>query len=356
MKILFTVQGEGRGHFTQAVTLKQMLEANGHEVVRVLVGKSPARQLPAFFSEKINIPILTFCSPNFLPNAHNKKVNLFRTIEFNTSYLGRYIKSLNIVKEAIENSGADLVINFYELITGLVYSIYKPKVKMIAIAHQYLFLHHKFKFPINKIAEIQTLNFFSILTSRNAAKRLALSFYPLSPDPKWSIEVVPPLLRKEVLSTKSEKGDYLHGYMLNSGFSEEIIEWHKEHPEVSLHFFWDKKDAPETLKIDDTLSFHKLNDQRFIEYMAGCRGYATTAGFESVCEAFYMQKPVMMIPAHIEQECNAYDAQMAKAGIFSHKFDLSALLNYLPLYEPDNFFRLWVIEAEERILKALETD
>ena len=356
MKVLFVVQGEGRGHFTQAITLKRMLEANGHEVVRVLVGKSPTRQLPAFFSEKMDVPIRIFNSPNFLPSAHNKKVNVLRTIEFNASYFGRYIKSLNIVKKEIEGSGVDLVINFYELITGLVYSLYKPKVKMIAIAHQYVFLHNKFKFPGSKAAEFQTLNFFSILTSRNAAKRLALSFYPLPPDSKWGIEVVPPLLREEVLSAKPEKGDYLHGYMLNSGFSEEIIEWHKKHPEVPLHFFWDKKDVPETVKVDDTLSFHQLNDRLFIDYMAGCRGYATTAGFESVCEAFYMQKPVMMVPTHIEQECNAYDAQTVKAGIPSRKFDLSVLLDYLPLYEPNDSFRLWVKEAELRILKALETN
>lgn len=34
--------------------------------------------------------------------------------------------------------------------------------------------------------------------------------------------------------------------------------------------------------------------------MAGCKAYACTAGFESVCEALYMGKPCMMIPAHVE--------------------------------------------------------
>lgn len=39
--------------------------------------------------------------------------------------------------------------------------------------------------------------------------------------------------------------------------------------------------------------------------MQGCSGYVTTAGFESVCEAMYLGKPVMMIPTHVEQEINA---------------------------------------------------
>lgn len=39
MKYLFIVQGEGRGHLTQAISLSQMLRRHGHEVVEVLVGK-----------------------------------------------------------------------------------------------------------------------------------------------------------------------------------------------------------------------------------------------------------------------------------------------------------------------------
>ena len=55
MKFLFIVQGEGRGHLTQAITLEEILLRNGHEVVEVLVGKSSSRRLPGFFTRK------TFC-------------------------------------------------------------------------------------------------------------------------------------------------------------------------------------------------------------------------------------------------------------------------------------------------------
>ena len=76
------------------------------------------------------------------------------------------------------------------------------------------------------------------------------------------------------------KGDYLHGYLLNSGFGEEICSWHKVHPSVELHIFWDKKEVLPEVKVDSRLSFHQLNDTLFVRYMAGARAYATTAGFE----------------------------------------------------------------------------
>ena len=45
MKYLFIVQGEGRGHLTQAISLSQMLRRQGHEVVEVLVGTRSYRQI-----------------------------------------------------------------------------------------------------------------------------------------------------------------------------------------------------------------------------------------------------------------------------------------------------------------------
>lgn len=67
MKVLFIVQGEGRGHLTQAITMEELLRRNGHEVVEVLVGKSNLRCLPGFFNRSIQAPVKRFLSPNFLP-------------------------------------------------------------------------------------------------------------------------------------------------------------------------------------------------------------------------------------------------------------------------------------------------
>ena len=30
--------------------------------------------------------------------------------------------------------------------------------------------------------------------------------------------------------------------LLNSGFSEEICDWHSRHPTVAMHFFWDNEE------------------------------------------------------------------------------------------------------------------
>ena len=137
---------------------------------------------------------------------------------------------------------------------------------------------------------------------------------------------------------------------------EEIRTWHKKNKDYKLHLFWDKKDAPECFVEDHGMTLHRINDQKFLNFMQGCAGYVTTAGFESVCEAMYMGKPVMMIPAHIEQEINAADAAGVGAGIVADSFDISKLTEYIPHHRHDTkAFRLWVDSAEELFVRHLTT-
>ena len=149
MKILFVIQGEGRGHLTQALSLRQKLADEGHEIVGVLVGKSPARRLPGFFSEKIGVPVYPFESPNFLPSAKNKQVNLVRSVAYNLFRLHKYLSSIRYINRMIKETGADVVVNFYELLTGLTYLFCHPKALMVCIAHQDLFFLDKTDFHLS---------------------------------------------------------------------------------------------------------------------------------------------------------------------------------------------------------------
>ena len=355
MKFLFIVQGEGRGHLTQAITLENVLLRSGHEVVEILVGKSESRRLPGFFTRSVHAPVKQFVSPNFLPTPANKRVNITRSVLYNIAKVPEYLRSMHYINERIIKTGADMVINFYELLTGLTYFLYRPAVPQVCIGHQYLFLHKDFEMPEKHKIGMKLLNMFTRLTALGAKEYLALSFRSMKDDKSKRIKVVPPLLRRDVFRQEVTNGDYIHGYMVNSGFSECIMRWHKEHPETPLRFFWDRWEETPVKKIDETLSFYQLDDVEFLRQMSGCKAYASTAGFESVCEAMYLGKPLMMVPAHIEQECNAYDAMKSSAGIVDDDFDLAKLLKFAETYKPDTKFREWVNSAEYMIVNELES-
>lgn len=354
MKFLFIVQGEGRGHFTQAITLEDMLLRNGHQVVEVLVGKSSSRTLPGFFNRSIKAPVKRFISPNFLPTAENKRADLKKSFAYNLIHIPEYFSSMCYINQRIKETGAEVVINFYELLTGLTYALFRPSVPYVCIGHQYLFLHSHFKFPRKSVTQLSLLRFFTRMTSLRASGRLALSFRKMEPDQSKGIIVVPPLLRREVTAIQPEQGSYIHGYMVNSGFADSVMAFHVLHPEIPMHFFWDKQQVDEVKKEDATLSFHQIDDVKFLNKMAGCRAYASTAGFESICEAMYLGKPVLMVPAHIEQDCNAYDACQAGAGIIADSFDLESLLRFAGTYVPNREYIRWVRSSERQIIEELE--
>ncbi len=354
MKVIFVIQGEGRGHLTQALALKEMLLRSGHEVVDVMVGKSKNRELPAFFKDKIGVPVTLFNSPNFLPSKDNRKLGLASSIAYNSLLVPSYLKSMLMIRRHIKESGAEMVINFYEILCGLTCSLFQLGMPEVCVAHQYLFLHSSFRMPNRYPVPEYLLRLFTKATCMGASYKMALSIREYEDEPTQNIKVVPPLLRKGVRNSIRHHGDYILGYILNAGFYKDVVTWHEKHPRVKLHFFWDKKGVPAEVRVDENLTFHQLDDEKFLRMMADCKAYATTAGFESVCEALYMGKPCLMIPTHVEQLCNAVDAEKEMVGVASEDFDISKLVDFAHGYEEDVEFRMWENRAETRILAVLE--
>lgn len=358
MKFIFIVQGEGRGHMTQAIALQNLILKHGHEVCAVMVGKSKRREIPAFFFEHIQAEIIPFESPNFVTSKDNKTIKLGRTIVHNLLKTKRFYGNLKKIDAVVKAKKPDVYVNFYDFLGGLYFQWFNPKIPLICVGHQYLLEHPDFVFPknINKMAKFWYFMNTKI-TSHGAVKKLALSFREMPDCAKKNIIVVPPLLRDEVKNTQPSTNDYLLVYMVNAGYSDDIIAWHNNNLDTAIELFCDRKDMPDKTVIDGNLTFNQLNDEVFLNKMKDCKAYASTAGFESICEAMFLGKPVLMIPpqGHFEQMCNAQDAILAGAGIQANEFDLTQLLQYVPNYNnsSQDVFKKWVNSAEDYFVKIL---
>jgi hypothetical protein len=96
--------------------------------------------------------------------------------------------------------------------------------------------------------------------------------------------------------------------------------------------------------------------------MAACKGLLCTAGFESVCEAMYLGKPVLMVPVagQYEQACNALDGEQSGAGKKADFFDFS-LLTTLHLPDPNHtlsyreWAESWPTEFRKLVYKQEQT-
>lgn len=356
MRFLFLVQGEGRGHMTQAIVLSKILSSSGHEVVHTFIGQSDRRVIPTYFIEQIDSIVEALPSPNFILDAKNKSLDLTKSITYNSLLGLRFKKSLEKIHLKVKETKPDAVINFYDILGGIFFQFYNTKnVKHICIGRQFLTNHPAFPFAPGRYIEKSLFLLNNKITSQNCDKFLALSFRPYEPLEFKNTVVVPPLIKDEIKLKNATSEDFILGYMVNDGYAEELISFHKKNKEQKVRCFWDRKDMPETYSPHENLFFHTINNDLFLDLMKRCKGYISTAGFESICEALYLQKPVLMIPVagQYEQACNAIDAEFVGAGMQAPYFDPSLLLDILPNYAPKNNYRSWVNNAESIFLKEL---
>jgi hypothetical protein len=91
MRFAFIIQGEGRGHQTQAISLSEMLKNNGHEVVIGLIGTHDPNKIPVLLQEKCSFPLNTFQSPSLVYDPKTKALSLAKTIKNALPNINKYI-------------------------------------------------------------------------------------------------------------------------------------------------------------------------------------------------------------------------------------------------------------------------
>lgn len=359
LRCAFVVQGEGRGHMTQALAAAEILRDAGHRICAVHLGTSDRRPVPGFFRERIRAPVRTFRSPILVPDSEDRGMSVGATFFHNLVRAPAYARGTLRLGRRLREEDPDVVVNFFDLLGAAALLLFRPGRRRLAVGHHFLVTHDDFPRPDGTGIGWWGLSLLTVLCGLGASRRLALSFRPL-PDPGPRTAVFPPLLRRSVLEAEPTEGRHLQVYVLNPGYARELKAWHAQNREVVVEAFWDRADVPECVEVHPNLRFHRIDDRRFVEGLRTCRGLATTAGFESVCEAMYLGKPVLLVPTsgHVEQACNAEDALRSGAGIRRRSFALDDLLTYLERddHEAPDGFRDWVRSAPSRLLAEIESD
>jgi uncharacterized protein (TIGR00661 family) len=354
MNVMFTVQGDGRGHMTQAIALKEMLQQRGHRVVAVLAGQNQSRTLPTFFTEAFDVPVEPFPSPGFTLKQ-GKAISTARSVLNFFGNVRAYGRSLGAMQAAIDRTRPELIVNFLDPLAGYFNLRRRPKVPVLSVAHHFMFEHPRYPKVIKPGFQALGMRFYVRLTAANAS-RLALSFYPGEDLPERRLFVCPPILRRQLFELQPDpQGKYLLVYLLNHGYETEIETWQRQHPEVAIHCFYDKPGAPPEERRLPNLTFHALHGEKYLRLMAGCLGVVCTAGFESISEAAYLGKRLLMVPVqnHPEQTVNALDAQLAGLGMHDTGFRLSRLLQ--PMDRKVSLdFKQWVDRAGAFAVRAAE--
>lgn len=357
MKYIFFVQSEGRGHMTQALSLAEELRDQGHEIISVIMNQNPIRKTPDFFIEGISAPIHYIKSPYFLVNKDGAGIDFRKSIVFNLLRLRAYIISLKNIHKLYKQYQPDVIVNFFEPLCGIYNLFFKNKIPCFSVGHQFFIEHPVFKKPEGHFKDYEYFSFYNHLTSYGSQALLALSFTKEVDIPDRKIYVCPPLIRQEIKKLVPTRQDFILSYMLNPGYCDEIKIWSEKNPEQKIEAFWDKKDEPNVKSFGPNLNFHPISGQKFLDLLRDCSTYISTGGFDSISEAAYLQKNILMVPVknQYEQLCNAHDALRAGLAIFDSFFNIDAALanQKIRQEEPGRIFKNFVDQEENKIVDII---
>ena len=356
--VLIAVQGEGRGHMTQALSLYHLLKSEGKEVCCVLVGGNPARSQAEFLRKQLPVPVVQVYSPFFVRRG-DRGISLPATLAQLIWRIPDLFRSLRILHKLVQFHRPALIIQCYEPLVALYRLTHAFHGKMLAVAHQYAFIHESFRFPEGHSLSRWLLKNYTKFTSFGADRILAISLYPMASSRLQKLLITPPIIRQEVLEASPNKGSYMLVYLVNAGYLKDIEAWSMAHPEVVIHCFTETSRinirSGDSLFSNRSMTVHGLDGKLFLQYLKDCRVLVSTAGFETVCEAVYLGKSCLVVPVegHFEQYCNAQDA--ASIGVASAQwFDLDKAWRIIDEdLETDQLFRDWVSSCPEKIREII---
>jgi len=346
---VFIVQGEGKGHMSQAMALKEHLEEAGHRVEAVFLGGRPEQKVPDYFRHAFADRIRTFESPWFLRTPNKKGIYIGRTLLFHLFRFPVYLSELHRIRREIDRLCPEVVFNFYDVVGALALQKLSSGIRRIGIGHHF-FLHlDHYRCNQGPAWHRWLLKRHTLLILKSCDRALALSYQEC---PGSSVvEVFPPLVRRRWREMQYTQGRRYLAYFLNEGLLYDLVLLARRLPEFKVDLF---TSLDSDMELPAGIVLHPYDADTFFACMASCRGLICSAGFDAAAEAAYHGVPLAVIPArnHFEQACNAADISRSGIGIAVKKID-EEMLDRMHRLEVDSY-RAWVSTAGKRLLKYFE--
>jgi uncharacterized protein (TIGR00661 family) len=337
IKILYGVAGEGSGHSSRAKEIISHLEQKGHTVKAVSYDKGYKNLKPYFNVEKIFGLHFAY---------RNNRVRYLPTVLKNLRKTPEMIKSINKVSNIVDAFKPQIIFSDYEPISGIVANI--KKIPLISIDNQHRLTNTKIEYPKQYKKEALAAKAVTNLMIFNSRACLVTAFVKTKVLNKKTF-IFPPILREEVLKTKTKQGDYILVYMTSE--FRDMIDLLKSINKVFVVYGFNKS------KKEKNLIFKKASQREFLKNLANCEGVIANAGFTLITESLYLGKPYLALPVagQFEQVLNAYQVEKLGYGKYwdeLNKEKIEGFLGNLELYRGN--LKKYKREDNSKILKKID--
>ena len=308
--IAISLCGEGRGHASRVCTLIERLDP-AHDVL-VYTGADGLdfiRRRLALRMPRVRIESI----PGIVFQYVGGRLDVMRSIAAGLDYQARQIGPLvdRMIAE-LEAFGADIAITDFE--PALPRAASRLGIPLVSIDHQHFLLAYDLDaLPWTLQWNAWFMSHAVWMYVMGAADTVVSAFFRPPLRRGWEHVVqVGPLLRAEIVAASPQAGDYVVSYLRRHTPFSAIDAIAACGLPVRVYGLGEREAT-------GSVSFHAIDDRRFVDDLAGCRAVIAAAGNQLIGEALHLGKPLLVLPerAHAEQLMNAHFLSAMGCGTFT---------------------------------------
>jgi uncharacterized protein (TIGR00661 family) len=344
MQILYGVPSEGMGHATRSKVVIEYLLQQKHDVQIVTSGR-------AFSFLQNHFPGCVHEIEGYHLAYKNAEVSIAKTF-FNTLKDAPKKLQANFLqyKNLHKNLHPDLVISDFESFTH--FFAKTQNLPLISIDNIQMLNRCKLEIEIPASEK----NNFNIAKTITKAKVAGASHYFISsffeaPIVKKNTSFVPPIIRDEILKTKTSKGKHILVYQTSTSQNDLIEQLQKIKSEQFFVFGFNKEETHSNVQLK------KFSESEFVKLLADAKAVICNGGYSFISEAVYLHKPICSVPIanQFEQFVNAAYIQKYAFGRHFNQFtadNIKAFLFDLPMFE--NNLKSYKQDGNKKLFAALD--
>jgi uncharacterized protein (TIGR00661 family) len=300
VRIVYGVQSTGRGHLARFAALKPLFDADGHELLVIVSGRQDP---PQFFFDALCSSMYERMPGFEMADDGAGGISKRRTASAFLTDMPDLLKSLYQGHKLIADFDPDFIVSDFDPITGspmVAPSIFKIGVGNWAMAR---------RSGVDQLTGYRLEKFNTSLAIKLCSSGvdiiLSCHFYPYDND------CLPPVLRPDIWTVEPRNEGHLLVYHSFPGRLEPIVQYARARPDqrILLYGYPSRPD-----RMPENMDF-RANAAHFLHDLSTCDAYVGTAGFQAICEAFYLRKRIVVQPieGHYEQMWNA--ARLEELGM-----------------------------------------
>jgi len=301
VRIVYGVQSTGKGHLSRFLGLKPLFVRDGHELLVIVTGQD---EPPRYFYDALqDVRHYRFQGLSMIENGEGG-ISRRGTVKAFAGNLPELFESFWTAHNIISTFEPDLIVSDFDPITGSPFVA--PGTRKIGIGNTATLSHPEAARPSKVRMDRFNVGVIRKLFTSGLDVELGCHFYPLDDS------CLPPILRPEVLAQPTCNLGHVVVYHAFRGLLPPIQEYAARHPERPIVVYGSETrpaDAPENLRFEE-------DADRFVEDLASCDAYVGTAGFQTISEAFFFAKKIVVQPiaAQYEQLWNAAELEQHGMG------------------------------------------